>query len=358
MHYSVKQNFVLFVIITNKGEKLGDFEKIQCPFLRIIIRTNYKKLYGENMYDTIAFRVYIEKPEELFKRIGNGYPIINPKTGEIIGIKGKFKNMQWSLLGNTLSVRNSLARYYFGNNIETFDINTTKAAVNMLCEEFGIKPEEANVYQIHFAENLNMMHECHNYLDCLDSLERFKKVTYYSTVQFTTTNRALSFYDKVEEQKSNRRKADRQEIIGNLLRYEMKINGRLKKQLGLEGREISLVTLTEEWFFTSLVRMWYTEFQKIKKVNREFQMTNYLASDARELTNNLAAIALQKFFYVGGVVEAIKREKAKNRITPRQSESLVKKVLSLNEMHLKEVTDPYCAELEDKIRNVALHYHS
>lgn len=159
----------------------------------------------------------------------------------------------------------------------------------------------------------------------------------------------LAFYDKLAEQRQNGVKLPVGFEGQNLLKYELRLNRRLPKQLNV--REVKASTLSEKQFYKMLLRLWQNKYFSISK--QEQVKTNIMSeiktvSDAFEVfVARLMAVSNKDA--VAGFIDELKEAKVfqdRNNYT-----RLRKKIQAVASKAGLMQTDELIKELDDAVKN-------
>ncbi|MGC4100383.1 phage/plasmid replication domain-containing protein [Ferruginibacter sp.] len=170
---------------------------------------------------------------------------------------------------NCLVIEGSLAKYFNGNNVDNFDWKFVKPAIKMLSHELGLPIERGTLLRIDTACNIELDQPVPEYFPELNYLRFYQRIhNRETTLRFMSNqeNIQLLFYDKLAEIGSkNYRDKEIGEILGykNLLRYEVQIQERAAKALGM--RKIKTVHLYSTSFYKKLLDDWYSKYCDIEK---------------------------------------------------------------------------------------------
>lgn len=185
---------------------------------------------------------------------------------------GYLDGLKISIFVGGLSVVGSLAKYFFGgSNVYPLDRHTTAQAIEKLCDALHVPMGLAKVTGIEFGTNFLMKHQICEYLAKLGDMPRLKRYQFdASTLYYKGTGRqqpkVLAFYDKVADATAKGMDFPEDLHWANLLRYEMRLNGRLSHQLGVP--EVTASTLSELSFYRMMVKRYQDSYFSISKQNQ------------------------------------------------------------------------------------------
>ena len=223
------------------------------------------------MYDKV--KLWIDRAV-----IGGHFPIIAPvledakeqtdlATGETRTF-GSVGGLKVSIYTGGISIIGSLPKFIYGNNVCSFDRHSTQRAIEKLSDIFHINIADADVTGIEFGTNFSMKHKVTDYLSKLGEMPRlsryhFEPSTLYYKGRGKNTPKVFAFYDKLSEAEAKGMDYPSGVSGENLLRYEMRLTGRLKTQLGIADLQAS--TLYDRTFYRKLVKLYQNSYYSISK---------------------------------------------------------------------------------------------
>ena len=223
------------------------------------------------MYDKI--KLWIDRAV-----IGRHFPIIAPvleeakeqtdlATGETRTF-GSVGGLKVSIYTGGISIIASVPKFIYGNNVCLFDRHSTQRAIEKLSDIFHLKITDADVTGIEFGTNFLMKHKVTDYLSKLGEMPRlsryhFEPSTLYYKGRGKNTPKVFAFYDKLSEAEAKGMDYPSGVSGENLLRYEMRLTGRLKTQLGIADLQAS--TLYDRTFYRKLVKLYQNSYYSISK---------------------------------------------------------------------------------------------
>ena len=223
------------------------------------------------MYDKV--KLWIDRAV-----IGGHFPIIAPvledakeqtdlATGETRTF-GSVGGLKVSIYTGGISIIGSLPKFIYGNNVCSFDRHSTQRAIEKLSDIFHINIADADVTGIEFGTNFLMKHKVTDYLSKLGEMPRlsryhFEPSTLYYKGRGKNTPKVFAFYDKLSEAEAKGMDYPSGVSGENLLRYEMRLTGRLKTQLGIADLQAS--TLYDRTFYRKLVKLYQNSYYSISK---------------------------------------------------------------------------------------------
>lgn len=227
------------------------------------------KMFQYGQYDSVI--QYLDSPNE----------IVNRDTGEIIGCSGKVSNLNISVFNSGVSIVGSLAKFMYSDNIVSLSKRTTKEAINKLSDTLNINIGEAKLTELEFGTNFLMQHPINRYLDLLKEAPYLNSIrTTLDTLYFRSQGRArgrvgknnkvLCFYDKIKEIKSREGLIPDVYANQNVLRYEMRYNGRIARQL--RTNEVTAGLLYSDKLYNHIKKEYVNNYKSIVKTN--YMMSN------------------------------------------------------------------------------------
>ena len=260
-------------------------------------------------------------------------------------------------------VGGSLSRFFYPSNIWPLSHYSTKDAIEKLSDCLHLDMSEANVTSLEFGTQFPMIKPVRTYLDKLGDMPKRIRIQgspnalYYQGTAKTIRARqrqVLAFYDKLQDAKSKGQEIPPGFGNANLLKYELRLNGGLAKQIGVE--EVKASTLSDKAFFKKLLKMWSDEYFTISK--HKTMKTEFMA----EIKN-------PKDGFNAYVARLMSRQ-GKDDIDEYIRELKANKVYSNKEYYtrlknkLKEIsscadflsTDEDGIELDDCVRNTVINY--
>ena len=223
------------------------------------------------MYDTInMYYNILDNPapsiEKLFEHCNNKSEHYNVKNDSSYA-QGDLKNMKVTLNEASISVKGSLCKYFYGNNIDTLNLTNTREALNQISADLSIDIHKASVSRIDFSTNIVTDFTPTIYYPYLGQLSRFERYEQPNSIYYNQQAKRLLFYDKIEEAKNKGMTIPKQHIGDNLLRYELVLNKGISRYLKYNG--LYALDLGSEELFKKLLHLWYSYYQQIQKHSKK-----------------------------------------------------------------------------------------
>jgi hypothetical protein len=246
----------------------------------------------------------------------------NEKSG--YSCSGKLKNYSVYVSENGISLKGSLAKSYYGDNLHTLTRRDTKQAIEELSDNLHLNINAARVTRLDVSTIIPTKRPPADYYSYLGNKPYFERLqSTPDTLYYNNHQRQIIFYDKTKEAAA--KDVQIPEILqnSNLFRYELRYTKRLNKQL---NTDLTAAKLYDVEFYRSVIQSWYGEFKTIQKIkNQSFMIDNI--NTAKEAETALFAALLQEKGQ-GIINEYLAELKAKNVFKERQRYSELKRKLN------------------------------
>jgi hypothetical protein len=214
---------------------------------------------------------------------------------------------------------------------------------------------ESNIFRLDIGSNITLNEPLYNYYTCLGHLSRFKKslIANKQSLLYTTTQKALEFYDKKRELKRSRQNTPAFYDGKNLLRYELHFTRNINSFFNIP--ELKAKHLFDESVYIKGIDFWKDFYFSIQRVNSlKFNPEAFMTTNARTLKNQLALIGL-KSIGEDQLLEMI--DANKRQIKHREQISRMKDVVKELSRE-QELTEPNesIKELDSKVLRIAKYY--
>ena len=206
------------------------------------------------------------------------------KTGEVKTF-GNLEGLKVSIFVGGLSVVGSFPKYLYGSNVYPLDRHTTAQAIEKLEDALHIPVRQAAVTGFEFGTNFLMKHQVPDYLAKLGDMPRLSRYHFEpSTLYYKGTGKqqpkVFAFYDKIADATAKGMPYPEDMKGANLLKYEMRLNGRLPQQLGVP--EVKASTLTETPFYRMMVKRYQDSYFSI---SRFYQLKTDVMSEIKTVSD-------------------------------------------------------------------------
>lgn len=225
------------------------------------------------MYDKVKFFVDRSIIGSQYTNITNHLEKAKVETDQTTGetrTKGTMNGLSIGVLGGGVFVEGSLPKYHYGSNIYPLDREGTKECIEMISDTLGINMSGADVVGIEFGTTFMMQYKVSAYLAKLGEMSRLQRYNFNADTLYYKGSgkiqpRVYTFYDKLADCKAKKLAYPSDFEDKNLLRYEMRLKGRLAYQLGVP--EVKASTLYDRQFYRELVRRYQDSYFSISKIN-------------------------------------------------------------------------------------------
>lgn len=296
--------------------------------------------------------------------IGEQYPIIanyldsakqevDLQTGEVKTF-GKLEGLKVSIFMGGLSIVGSLPKYLYGSNVYPLDRHTTAQAIEKMGDALHIPMRQAMVTGVEFGTNFLMKHQVPDYLTKLGNMPRLSRYHFEpSTLYYKGTGKqqpkVFAFYDKIADAAAKGSEYPEDMQGANLLRFEMRLNGRLPQQLGVP--EVTASTLTQTTFYRMMVKRYQDSYFSISKHN---QVKTDVMSEIKTVSDAFDVFVARLISQIdqteiGGFLDELKEAGV---FDDRKNYSRLRK--KIQEVATKAnitVSDELMRELDDEVRN-------
>lgn len=308
------------------------------------------------MYDKVKIWIDASKvrDEPIEKHLFNPKQETDLATGEVrtYGALGGLMVRQY--VGG-VSIVGSLGGYFYDdNNIYPLDKHTTKDAIQKLSDAIHIDLTDAKVTGFEFGNAFILKHPIKNYLQLLGNMPKMQRVsvqasTLYYKHKGQSQPNTYAFYDKLAEMRKTKKDIPQGFDMFNVLKYEMRYDGRLPQQLGVPC--VTCSTLYERMFYKMLVKRYQDAFYSITKnvvLMDDLGGINSVNDGYNYLVSLLLNQADQGF--ISGYIDRLKD--AKVFADSKYYTRLKNKIHDVATKATKSTTNDLIKELNDEIKNV------
>jgi uncharacterized protein YoaH (UPF0181 family) len=267
-------------------------------------------------------------------------------------LKGKLNNLRVKRVHDGISIFGSLAKFYFGNNLETLTRQTTQYAIEKISDELSIDMSNSRIYRIDTAANLLMKEPVKNYSKWFGDCRYLSKSNWRGTLYYANSRRRIVVYSKLREMKDKKQTITEgfEDYLNQVLRIELRYLNRLKEQL---GKPVYVCDLYNESFYTDILDRWksaYFSINKIKQVKPD-QM-NYSTVRGFKESLALSQVMEKGLDQVLSEIEA-NRDKFKSSVEASRCKAEIKKLAS--KTSCTEQSEQIL-ELDEKVRQAVKFY--
>jgi hypothetical protein len=271
----------------------------------------------------------------------------NAKSG--YSCSGKLKNYSVSVYENGISLKGSLPKNYFGDNLHTLTRQDTKQAVEELSDCLHTDISGAKVTRLDVSTVIPTKRPPADYYSHLGNKPYFERLqSTPDTLYYNNHQRQIIFYDKTKEATAKNVQIPYILQNSNLFRYELRYTKRLNKQL---NTDLTAAKLYGVEFYRAVIQSWYREFKTIQKIKNQSFMTDNVKTIKEAETALFADLLQQKGQRY--VDEYLSDLKAKNSFKERQRYSEYKRKLNTILQAPKGEQSDLIKELETAIFDIA-----
>ena len=250
-----------------------------------------------------------------------------------------------------ISLKGSLAKNHFGDNIHTLTRKDTQRAIEELSDRLHIDVNLAKVTRLDVSTILYTKRQPSDYYRYLGQKPYFKRLDAVKdeTLYYLNHQRQIIFYDKKRE--AIKKGVQIPEILqnANLLRYELRYMKGINRQLNDDVKAGKLYTRP---FYDDVIRNWGDEFKTIQKLKKQSIMMDDITT-VKDAEMALFAFALNQLGQ-STIDEFLDDLKAANKFSDRQRYYELKKrlqtIASTYEFHEK---NELMQEIESQAFNIA-----
>lgn len=180
-------------------------------------------------------------------------------------ISGRAGDYLVYLNASGIKLKGSLPKFLLSDNIHTLTRSGARDAIQKLSDELHLPIDRAKVTRVDISTVLPMSREPNEYYRLMGNKPHFKRLQATNdTLYYNTNEKKLIFYDKKKETIAKRVKIPIGFESANLLRVEARYTSRLPQHL--KQPAITGATLTDEKFYSEMVKRWANEYFSINKL--------------------------------------------------------------------------------------------
>lgn len=310
------------------------------------------------MYDKIKlFYPRTRETPDVSKLLDKAKEQIDHETGEVCTF-GCLEGLKVSIYTGGISIVGSLAKYLYPNNIYPLDRHTTAQAIEKLSDSLHLYLDGAKVTSMEFGTQFVMIHPIESYLSKLGDMPKllryhFDAGSLYYKPRGKQQSKVFAFYDKRADAAAKEMTLPIGFADANLLKYEMRLNGRLPQQLGVP--DVTASTLSEKSFYQMMVKRYQDNYFAISKQN---QIRTDVMSEIKTVSDAFDVfvarlISQSDQSQIAGYLEELRDadvfpdKKYYTRLKKKLQEVATKAGLS--------VSDELVKELDDEVKNIGAY---
>lgn len=305
------------------------------------------------MYDSVKFSYSFEHnpkpPKELvFANLHSIRESYDIETGHN-WTSGKSNNMVLHYNTNSISISGSLAKYHYGNNLDTLTREATGNTIAELSDLISVDLSNARVQRIDFSTNFITEYKPKYYFNFLRHLTRFHRQEETYSLYYNQTNKKLLFYDKIKEAKKNNMPIPNEFKDKNVLRYEFRLLKQLNKFF---KRQVYVKDLSNKDLYYFLIDEWYKHYKAIDKQKNKIEVMQSKVQTPKDFDKQLLIGLVSSLGYdtIDDIIEQMKH----NRVfSQKEYYSRIKsKYRKMSKMRIER--EDTINEINEKVKEVVL----
>lgn len=236
----------------------------------------------------------------------------NEKSG--YSCTGKIFDYTVNIFDSGISLKGSLCKSLFGDNLQTLKRRDALQAIEKLSDCLHLDIKAAKVTRLDISTIIPVKRPPADYYRYLGNKPYFVRLqSTPDTLYYNSHQRQMIFYDKGKEATDKDMQIPAILQNSNLLRYELRFTNRLKKQL---KTDLTATILYDNVFYYSVIQKWYLDFKAIQKLKEQGFMIDNINTTKEAETALFAALLQEKGQSV--IDEYLAELKAKNVFKDRQ----------------------------------------
>jgi len=268
-------------------------------------------------------------------------------------VTGYLENLKVSIAENRVKVYDSsLCKYFLGDNFKTLTKGDTKRAIEKISDCLQLPFHLANVTRIDFAQNFIMQHNEKVYYPYLGEAQYYNRLEQNNGLYYNNQIRQLLFYGKEYEQKVKKQPIPELYKDRNVLRFEIRFRKQLRQQF--KQPEITAGLLSDEVFYSNLVKRWRNEYLAIQKINSKLIKMKPTGSK-KEFIENLALLSILELGQPQ-VLNKVKEWQESGEISKKQAYDIRTSIKQISKTPMDEKGNDLINELDRKIKEVARNW--
>lgn len=310
------------------------------------------------MYDKVKlWAIRTRATPDVSKFLDKAKDQIDHETGEVCTF-GSLDGMKVAIYTGGISVIGSLPKFLYQNNVYPLDRHGTAQAVEKLSDRLHLSMADAKVTGLEFGQAFMMEHPVENYLSKLGDMPKllryyFDVGTLYYKPRGRQQPKVYAFYDKKADTVAKGMVLPAGFEDANLLKYEMRLNGRLPQQMGVS--DVTASTLSENGFYRLMVKRYQDSYFAISKLN---QVKTDVMSEIKTVSDAFDVLVARLInqsdqTQIAAFLEELKEAKV---FEDRKNYTRLKKKIQVVAAKAGvTVSDELIKELDDDIKNVGAY---
>ena len=310
------------------------------------------------MYDKVKlWAMRTRATPDVSKFLDKAKDQIDHETGEVCTF-GSLEGLKVTIYTGGISIIGSLAKFLYPNNVYPLNRHSTAQAIEKLSDSLHLSVEAATVSGLEFGQAFVMKHPVESYLSKLGDMPKllryhFDVGTLYYKPRGKQQSKVFAFYDKKADAVAKGMALPVGFAGANLLKYEMRLNGRLPQQMGVP--EVTASTLSESGFYRLMVKRYQNSYFSISKQN---QIRTNAMSEIKTVSDAFDVLVARLInqsdqTQIAAYLEELKEAKVfEDRINYTR---LKKKIHAVAAKAGVTVSDDLVKELDDEIKNIGAY---
>ena len=236
---------------------------------------------------------------------------INLHTGSNY-VTGHLNNLKVMVSDSGLSLKGSLPKYYLNDNCQVLNRQDTERTIEKISDILHLSIKNGKITRLDIGHNIILNYAIESYFNVFGDGRYYHRIQQPKSLYYQNTKRQLVFYDKIQEVKSKHGVLPEIWKDKNVLRYEMRLNKRIDKQLNC--KQVTAQSLFDENFYMKVVNRWFNEYQEIQKIN-DFDFNYKVMKTPNDVWTQLTALMIQKegANFILELIETLKKKEVFER---------------------------------------------
>jgi len=224
------------------------------------------------MYDTVnlwqnGFNISRGNPFDILPYLSD---VTEHQNKNGYSCSGNILDYNVNVFDSGISLKGSLCKSFFGDNLQTLTRRATLQAFEKLSDCLHTDISTAKIIRLDFSTVIPTKRPPADYYAYFGNKPYFRREQWKESLYYSHYQRQINFYDKSKEAKAKFMEIPDIWKNSNLLRYELRYLRQVNKQL---KADVTASTLYNKDFYSSVVQNWHNEFKTIQKLkNNSFMI--------------------------------------------------------------------------------------
>jgi hypothetical protein len=266
---------------------------------------------------------------------------------------GSLGNMKVRVTESDVTVKNSLTKYYIGNNIQDMGRVDIKKAIEKLSDELHLSFDISIAKRFDYAKNITLSQEIENYLPYLGEMSRYNRYPSKRGINYRIAQRELAIYNKIAEMKYHRDPVPPLFIGKNVMRIEKRYLLNVGKYFN--RAEIKASDLYNEVFYTQVVEDWHNDYNRINKLSNKLIDMSTITTKRQLYSLGVQALVKMQ----GGEIRAIKNVQerfSRGELNKKQAYDLRAAIKESRNLNMNRHENELIKELDGKVKEAVNNY--